>query len=269
MCNAVIIHAELSRQHSLAKRVLLYPREWEQDLKSGQDQNRSIQRSMRLLRRATARYGISLRPDNTSLLGRLGKGKPQAMASIFSLAEFETVLYLRPSGFVVNAATLDYLFASSLNSSLTHFVGSEDKVAEPIAFLVHPSAGSHQQTTRSSLEVASAEQWAESVGFKPDQSAAFLASSSLRSRSFGETSHSRGKLLDSIGYVKFSDPEIFGPEFDLPYQAWVNARPGSEGARRIWESLYEQYRGQRMSVCGLDLEPLPDMSSQEQTMLEI
>jgi hypothetical protein len=55
-------------------------------------------------------------------------------------------------------------------------------------------------------------------------------------------------------YVRLSDPELPGPEYDVPYYERVALRPSNEEARGAWERLYEKFRQRRMEVCGLDLE---------------
>ncbi|MCJ1323853.1 hypothetical protein MMC10_000514 [Thelotrema lepadinum] len=269
VCNAVIILAELSRQNSLAQRVILYPRQWEQKILQDQSQTRTMARHLRLLRRAAARYSISLRPSNMRLHDNLDDKTSHALASLFSLVDFDMVLHLSPSGFVTNAVALDNLFSPSTNSSSIHFVGSEDKADEPMAFLMSPSTITYQRATEKPSTAISAREFAAVSGSVPDASEIFFASSSLRSRDYAARSIDNEGTLSRVGYVRFADPEILGPEYDIPYQTWVEARPSSGSARRTWESLYEQYRTQRMNVCGLDLEPLPNMGGQEDLVLEM
>jgi hypothetical protein len=55
-------------------------------------------------------------------------------------------------------------------------------------------------------------------------------------------------------FVRLSDPEIPGPEYDIPYSEKVKLRPQNEEAQEAWSKLYERFRQRRMEVCGLDLE---------------
>ena len=55
-------------------------------------------------------------------------------------------------------------------------------------------------------------------------------------------------------FVRLSDPELPGPEYDVPYSDRARLRPKNEQAREAWEKLYEGFRQRRMEVCGLDLE---------------
>jgi hypothetical protein len=60
---------------------------------------------------------------------------------------------------------------------------------------------------------------------------------------------------ETTTYVRLSDPELPGPEYDVPYIDRMQIRPKADEAREAWEKLYERFRQRRMEVCGLDLEP--------------
>lgn len=55
-------------------------------------------------------------------------------------------------------------------------------------------------------------------------------------------------------YVRFADPELPGPEYDVPFAERARIRPQNEQAQEAWSRLYERFRQRRMEVCGLDLE---------------
>jgi hypothetical protein len=55
-------------------------------------------------------------------------------------------------------------------------------------------------------------------------------------------------------FVRLSDPELPGPEYDIPFSDRVKLRPQNEEAQEAWTKLYERFRQRRMEVCGLDLE---------------
>ena len=71
------------------------------------------------------------------------------------------------------------------------------------------------------------------------------------------------KFLESTSYVQISDPGIPGPEFDIPRRQFIRARPKQLPHRKVWELAYERFREQRMNICGLDLEPIPPVVSEE------
>ena len=61
-CNAVMLFAELERQDSPAQKILLYPKAWEVELENSESVDKNLDTSIRLLRRAAARYAVTLVP---------------------------------------------------------------------------------------------------------------------------------------------------------------------------------------------------------------
>ena len=71
---------------------------------------------------------------------------------------------------------------------------------------------------------------------------------------------------EATTYVRLSDPELPGPEYDVPFTDRMAIRPENLEAREAWEKMYERFRQRRMEVCGLDLEyytPVVDDASAE------
>ena len=66
-------------------------------------------------------------------------------------------------------------------------------------------------------------------------------------------------FIDQTSYVHISDPGMLGPEFGSPRSRLIRARPEQTEPQEVWEAVYERYRQQRMEVCGLDLEPDPEL----------
>ena len=62
-------------------------------------------------------------------------------------------------------------------------------------------------------------------------------------------------FLEMTGYVHVSDPDLPGPEYDIPKHKAFTAQPTGAETRVAWERSYEMFRQQRIDVCGLDLEP--------------
>jgi len=50
------------------------------------------------------------------------------------------------------------------------------------------------------------------------------------------------------------DPELPGPEYDVPYANIVKMRPKGEDQGFLWEKMYSTYKDRRYGVCGMDLE---------------
>lgn len=74
-------------------------------------------------------------------------------------------------------------------------------------------------------------------------------------------------FFKSISYVRLTDQGFPGPEFDIPSQTVVRAKPKLPQHRVIWEMVYEIFKERRMSICGLDLEPFPVTVSKEDVSL--
>ena len=55
-------------------------------------------------------------------------------------------------------------------------------------------------------------------------------------------------------YIRFSDPRLPGPEYDVPWADKVAARPKNKDADWTWTKLYGEFAQMRMEICGLDLE---------------
>lgn len=64
VCNAVMLFAELKRQESQARRVILYPQEWHFPASNPETPSAHIERSLRLLRTAEKRYKVELQTVN-------------------------------------------------------------------------------------------------------------------------------------------------------------------------------------------------------------
>ena len=64
------------------------------------------------------------------------------------------------------------------------------------------------------------------------------------------------EFLETKAYITFSDPDIPGPEYDIPYHLRAQAMPSNNERRLLWERFYEIYRQKRMEICRLDLETL-------------
>ena len=75
VCNAVMVLAELARQKSRAKRILLYPREW--DLQEGRiGASHDLDTTLRLLKVVSNRYDVVLSPVYPIV--EVSEGKHQA-----------------------------------------------------------------------------------------------------------------------------------------------------------------------------------------------
>ncbi|MCJ1257851.1 hypothetical protein MMC24_005677 [Lignoscripta atroalba] len=269
VCNAVMVFAELARQKSPARRVLLYPSVWDrrfaqQEQEEEQQQGEmgpAMETSMRLLRVAARRFDVALVPISP-VLGRgedvLDAAYP--VAGLLSLTNFDQLIYFPPSGLLLDPSRLDALFDVQMNSSMLAFPGTTDggSVIPPV-LLVRPSMKAYHESI-SSFPAATylEEDYLGNVSkapphIAPDTSRLIIETSGLhlQKEAFNSTT-----FLAGATYVRLSDPEIPGPEYDISREVFLRSRPTEPEPRKAWEELYELYRMRRMDVCGLDLEPV-------------
>lgn len=172
-------------------------------------------------------------------------------------------MYLQGPGVLLDASALDSLLAFSKSAPMAAYPATPAR--EDLStwlLLIHPSEGEFQRLK----EMRSSQPLTDVELFRK----AFAAPASLLSEwslEMGNVVYESQKLRDAVDgfnatafeeattYVRLSDPELPGPEYDVPYYDRVALRPSNDGARGAWEKLYERFRQQRMEVCGLDLEP--------------
>ncbi|KAH3907830.1 hypothetical protein HBI56_152990 [Parastagonospora nodorum] len=265
LCSAVMLLSDLHRMKSPARKILMFPRLW---LAEAEETKKDPQTATtwRLLRTAARRYGVTLVPMEPIVDGAdANLASSYSLASIYSLAEFERVVYLQGPGTLLDASALDSMLAFSKSETIAAFPASpERKELSTSLLLVHPSKDTFQQlkAQRASASISDLELFR----------ATFPASESL----IADWTLSRGNLYyesqslrepvdefnatafeESTTYVRLSDPELPGPEYDVPYSDRVRLRPKNREAEEVWSRLYEDFRQQRMDVCGLDLEYMP------------
>jgi hypothetical protein len=61
-------------------------------------------------------------------------------------------------------------------------------------------------------------------------------------------------FMRETSFIRIHDESLPGPEYDVPYAVRAAARPKNEGARKVWERVYESFRARRQDTCGLDLD---------------
>ncbi|KAF2001653.1 glycosyltransferase family 8 protein [Amniculicola lignicola CBS 123094] len=261
LCSAVMLLAELHRFKSPARKILVFPRAW---LQKGDDEyDPQLATTKRLLRNAARRYGVSLIPMEP-LVDGADDALPSSysLASLYALTTYERILYLQGPGTLLDVSALDSLLAFSKSEPLAAFPATpERKALSTSLLLIHPSQDDfgRLKELRSSQPLTDLELFRQT----------FAAEDSLISEwslSMGNVVYESQRLRDAVDgfnetlfeqattYVRLSDPELPGPEYDVPYYARAALRPRNEEARAAWEKLYEEFRQRRMEVCGLDLE---------------
>lgn len=184
------------------------------------------------------------------------------LTTLLSLTKFDRLIYLQPSGLIINSERLDTFFTLPTESETEGVFAKlrEENETAPI-LIFEPSAEAFNESMAAieadiykedeflrSIPSSSAatSDWRNSV---VETSAIYLEDDSLTLSSF----------IDQTSYVHISDPGMLGPEFGSPRSKIIRARPEQTEPREIWEAIYERYRQQRMEVCGLDLEPDPEL----------
>ncbi|KAF2629479.1 glycosyltransferase family 8 protein [Macroventuria anomochaeta] len=262
LCSAVMLLSDLHRMKSPARRVLLFPKLW---LQEAEDNGYSAEMSTtrRLLGTAARRYGVTLIPMEPILDGADGTlPSSYSLASLYSLVDYERLIYLQGPGVLLDASSLDSLLAFSKSEPMAAYPATPERNDMSMSLLmIHPTQASFQQlkAMRSTKPTSDLDlfreaftvpgslisEWSLSMGN------VVYESQDLRtaSNSFNATAFEQ-----STTFVRLSDPEIPGPEYDIPYSTRVKLRPQNEQAQEAWSKLYERFRQQRMEVCGLDLE---------------
>lgn len=189
---------------------------------------------------------------------------------LLSLSIFDRLIYLRPSGLIIDSADLDLLFTLPMESSILGISGnSEGEFTLPSIVIFEPSITAYNGALSAiSIETYSDDEFLRHI---PQISGIagqghLVARTSAMSLEFNELT--AANFFKSISYVHLTDPDFPGPEFDIPSKTVVRARPKLPQNRAIWERVYEIFRERRMSICGLDLEPFPVMVSNRAASLE-
>lgn len=258
-CNALMLFAVLEDQESMAQRMILYPREWDVQVTGQKTLDPRLETSKRLLREAAKRYKVMLQPVDPLLKIREGKSI-FPLAGLMSLSAYNRIVYLPPSGLVLDTSRLDHLFTLPMESDILGIsAGPEDEGTSPSIILISPSKASFQAT----LSSIDPEKYDEDTSLSkiplladlPEDQVHVVAKTSglrLEDDEFKATA-----FMDNTSYVHISDQNILGPEYDTPRQVLAFARPKKPEPNKAWQQVYETYRERRMDVCGLDLEPSP------------
>ena len=196
-----------------------------------------------------------------------------SLVTLYSLTDYERILHLQGPGLLLDASALDSLLAFSRSEPMAAYPATpERKDLSTSLLLVHPSLETYQQLKdlRSSHPMTDLDLFRKAFAI-PES---LISTWSL---SMGNVVYESPALRNAIDgfnatvfeqattYVRLSDPEIPGPEYDVPYWERVALRPKNSEARGVWEGLYEKFRQRRMEICGLDLEvwSQPDLSAQD------
>lgn len=267
MCNAIMVFGELNRLKSPARRVLMFPAAWaleKQKTDKGDISDPYLDSSRRLMRLAARRYAVELRPMNP-IAKHQEDGDAAAdhdeysLASAYSLTEFERVMVLETPGLLLDASPLDGILAFTEHAPLAMLYDTvtNDGVHSEDMFLLEPNRTLHNELT-TSLSMPDADTTlAKSI---PDP--LLIASSSPDAalvRAIGVLhgvghDFNRTAYLQNVAYIRFWDPKLPGPEYDVPWSMKREARPKNKDADWVWTKMYGSFAQKRMEICGLDLD---------------
>lgn len=267
VCNAIMLFGELHRLKSPARRILLFPTAWamEKAADKGHSYDPYMDSSRRLLRMAARRYRVELRPVDP-LVDGTNEDAPSSysLASVYGLKDVSRAMILSTPGLIVDATPLDSVLAYAPLSSIALLQADDTALISESDLLLAAPAGDSYAALRASGVANSTSDVALMQNALPE--ALKLQSSSNDThliRSIG-TLHNvpldfgavnATAYLSSAAYIRFSDPKLPGPEYDVPYGDRVKARPRNKDADWVWTKLYGSFAQKRMDICGLDLDP--------------
>lgn len=282
LCSAVMLLSDLHRMKSPAKRILMFPRLWLQQTEEAKKEkwNPELSTTWRLLKNAARRYNVQLIPMETIVDGADGeivfhdesvnmqltdKGalpSSYSLASLYSLIDYERIIYLQGPGVLLDASALDSLLAFSKSEPMAAYPATPERTdLSTSLLLIRPSQENFQQLKRlrtsnptSDLDLfrktfaapnSLISEWSLSMGN------VVYESQRLRDASDG---FNATEFEQATTFVRLTDPGLPGPEYDVPFWDRARVRPKNEQAKEAWGRLYERFRQRRMEVCGLDLE---------------
>lgn len=270
VCGAVMGMREVERGESMAQRIIMYPREWDGTVEEGggggegemEREKGRRETSRRLLRKAAKEYRVMLQGVEsvpaTEGSGVLTEEERYPLTNLLGLIHYNRILFLQPSGLILDSTPLDLLFTLPMEKPLLGLSAPDDESMHPAILLFEPSKEIYQDVTSSLPEGAYLDgEFLQRVPSTPapadGESSMTLVAQTSALRDV-EAQFDASQFLDTTAYVRLSDPDLPGPEYDTSRQDYVRAMPRSKQARKAWEGVYERFRDARMEICGLDLE---------------
>lgn len=171
---------------------------------------------------------------------------------------FNRLIYLKPSGLIVDSGKLDLLFTLPMKSDLLGIsTGPREEEIVPPLLLIEPSIRAYNESLPSIIaKTYSDKSFLQNVPIRTrtskNQTNLVMKTSSIH---LEDDRFDMSYFMENTAYVHISDPGMPGPEYDTPRSKLLRARPKQAEQRKVWEAIYERYREQRMEICGLDLEP--------------
>lgn len=271
VCNAIMVFGELHRLKSPARRVLLFPHPWAADKQASKSDisDPFIDSTRRLMRLAARRYGVELRPISPVVKGgETGfEGDVYSLVSAYGLSDFDRVLSIETPGLLLDASPLDAVLAFTERApfAMLHDTVADDGVHSEDLFLLQPSSDMYATLSATVSTASRSSPYNDTLLSTAFPEPLLLSTSDTETssptliRSIGtlhdaQPDFNATAYLDNVAYIRFSDPKLPGPEYDVPYSQKVAARPKNKDADWTWTKLYGQFAQRRMDVCGLDLD---------------
>lgn len=269
VCGAVMGMREVERGESMAQRIILYPQEWDRKVEEeeegghGKQEEGRRETSRRLLRKAAREYRVMLQAIESIPPAAGGEVLTEeerySLTNLLSLIHYNRILSLRPSGLILDSTPLDLLFTLPMEGPLLGLSAPEDESMQPAILLFEPSKETYRDVTSSLPEGAYPDsEFLQRVTNTPapaDGESPMTLLAQTSALDDVDAQFNATDFLDTTAYIRLSDADLPGPEYDIPRPDYVRAMPRSKQGRKAWEGVYERFRDARMEVCGLDLEP--------------
>lgn len=221
------------------------------------------------MRLAARRYGVELRPISPVVKGgETGfEGDVYSLVSAYGLSDFDRVLSIETPGLLLDASPLDAVLAFTERApfAMLHDTVADDGVHSEDLFLLQPSSDMYATLSATVSTASRSSPYNDTLLSTAFPEPLLLSTSDTETssptliRSIGtlhdaQPDFNATAYLDNVAYIRFSDPKLPGPEYDVPYSQKVAARPKNKDADWTWTKLYGQFAQRRMDVCGLDLD---------------
>ncbi|CAD0099768.1 unnamed protein product [Aureobasidium mustum] len=246
VCSTIMFFGDLAHLKSPARRILLFPQAWAMEKQAAKhdliDPYMDITR--RLLRRAARRYNVELRPIPSS-----AGQEENSLANLWSLTDLGRVMLLQTPGLVQDAEALDAVLAYTNPAPMTLLQQDADlSLAYEDLILATPAKETHRVLTTTGLHNLTT----ISSALHP----AYLSSPHTIASigSLHNAIHPNKTTFLETSYIRFNDPKLPGPEWEVDYARVVQARPKDKDADWLWTKMYGEFAGRRYDICGLGLE---------------
>jgi hypothetical protein len=245
VCSTIMFFGDLARLKSPARRVLLFPQAWAMEKQAAKhdliDPYMDITR--RLLRRAARRYNVELRP-----IVRPAGQDDASLAHLWALTDLERVMLLQTPGLVQDAEALDAVLAYTKSAPMTLLQQENSTVSSEDLILATPAKETHRVLTTNAFQNITA----ITSALHP----AYLSTPNIIASigALHDASQPNKTAFLETPYIRFNDPKLPGPEWEVDYARVVQARPKDKDADWLWTKMYGEFAGRRYDVCGLGLE---------------